>query len=142
MLTAAVRLRWLSIAPLGRPVVPPVYCTTQTSSGETSGQRGGGAASGSGRMRASHATGSGATGEGPHAASSPTSRRSTAPCSSSPSAAGSRPGRLVVMSVRAPLSCSLNASSRGASSVLRCTTRAPVRATAKKLTGCHGVFGR
>jgi len=27
----ATRLAWLSIAPLGSPVVPPVYCSTATS---------------------------------------------------------------------------------------------------------------
>ena len=30
--TADVRLPWLSIAPFGRPVVPPVYCSNATSS--------------------------------------------------------------------------------------------------------------
>src|SRR5207247_1798873 len=29
----ATRLRWVSIAPFGVPVVPPVYCSTATSSG-------------------------------------------------------------------------------------------------------------
>ncbi|MNE42065.1 hypothetical protein D3C80_1361710 [compost metagenome] len=27
----AIRLRWVSIAPLATPVVPPVYCSTATS---------------------------------------------------------------------------------------------------------------
>ena len=31
-LHAAIRLAWVSIAPLGKPVVPPVYCNTATAS--------------------------------------------------------------------------------------------------------------
>ncbi|MNC38080.1 hypothetical protein D3C75_866700 [compost metagenome] len=29
----AIRLRWVSMAPLATPVVPPVYCSTATSPG-------------------------------------------------------------------------------------------------------------
>ena len=31
-LVAAVRLAWVRIAPLGKPVVPPVYCSTAIAS--------------------------------------------------------------------------------------------------------------
>ena len=34
-MTFAKMFRWVSIAPLGVPVVPPVYCSTATSSGES-----------------------------------------------------------------------------------------------------------
>ena len=37
-----MRLPWVSMAPLGRPVVPPVYCSSATSSTDGSGQRRGG----------------------------------------------------------------------------------------------------
>ena len=39
--TAEVRLPWVSIAPLGRPVVPPVYCKSAMSSGEMAGHTAG-----------------------------------------------------------------------------------------------------
>ncbi len=35
--TLAIRLRWVSIAPFERPVVPPVYCKTAISSASTPG---------------------------------------------------------------------------------------------------------
>ncbi len=134
-------LAWVSIAPFGRPVVPPVYCSSSTSSAERAGQADGGVASSSG-VSASNPAGVAAVGDGPQNPSGATITRDAAPVPASHAAFSSNGAKSVVMTVRAPLSASLCASSRRASREERCTIRAPVRARAKNSTGCHGVLGR
>ena len=117
--TAAVRFAWLSTAPFGRPVVPPVYCRRAMLSASTLGQDTGGAAplrkAENGITPARAGTGTVAVGEGPSASSSPTTMRSTSPESSSLSAFGSIAARFVVTRVRAPESPALCASTRSGS---------------------------
>src|SRR5262249_31016674 len=80
--------------------------------------------------------------EGTQTLSSATMTWSTCPAAASLRAFSSRPNKLTVTTVRAPLSVSLWTSSRSASSGLRWTTWAPARSAPKNPIGCQRVFGR
>ena len=101
------------MAPLGLPVVPPVYCSSATSSTSTLGHCRGSFLAPAARSSSKRITGaSGAIGavgmaEGPNAVSSPTIRWSTSPSAFSFCASRPMKPMLEVTSTRAPESFSL-----------------------------------
>ena len=136
---AAVRLPWVSMAPLGRPVVPPVYCNSMMSSGHTGGSAAGSGAVSQSSIRSASAGIGGEAGGAPMRVVADHQRRDQSlrlQCGgkfSSPSCAR-------VTSTRAPLSRSLWMMVRGASIGESCVTRIPASAAPKTTAGWKAVL--
>src|SRR5216684_2028878 len=128
METAEVRLPWLSIAPFGSPVVPPVYCSSATSSMSIADHCAGFVAPSMNwrNVMIAELFGSGVCGVPtlPQSSSSQTIRRSSRPLSRNFSAVGNSAERLLVTSTRAPESESL------------CDCAIPAIAGAQEGAGC------